>query len=47
MALGARLVVGPYLELFARESKPGWDCWAIRSPCLTMGPSKPADNRRA
>ena len=22
-----RLVAGPYLELFARETKPGWDCW--------------------
>jgi N6-adenosine-specific RNA methylase IME4 len=21
-----RLVAGPYLELFARETKPGWDC---------------------
>ena len=22
-----RLVVGPYLELFARQQRPGWDCW--------------------
>jgi N6-adenosine-specific RNA methylase IME4 len=22
-----RLVSGPYLELFGRETKPGWDCW--------------------
>jgi N6-adenosine-specific RNA methylase IME4 len=22
-----RLVVGPYLELFARQHRPGWDCW--------------------
>ena len=22
-----RLVAGPYLELFARETKAGWDCW--------------------
>jgi N6-adenosine-specific RNA methylase IME4 len=22
-----RLVAGPYLELFARETKQGWDCW--------------------
>lgn len=22
-----RLVAGPYLELFSRESRPGWDCW--------------------
>jgi N6-adenosine-specific RNA methylase IME4 len=22
-----RLVAGPYLELFGRETKEGWDCW--------------------
>lgn len=22
-----RLVPGPYLELFARTTRPGWDCW--------------------
>jgi N6-adenosine-specific RNA methylase IME4 len=22
-----RLVAGPYLELFARQSRPGWDSW--------------------
>lgn len=22
-----RLVPGPYLELFARQRRPGWDCW--------------------
>lgn len=22
-----RLVAGPYLELFARRDRPGWDCW--------------------
>ena len=22
-----RLVAGPYLEMFARESAPGWDAW--------------------
>jgi N6-adenosine-specific RNA methylase IME4 len=22
-----KLVAGPYLELFSRESRPGWDCW--------------------
>lgn len=22
-----RLVAGPYLELFARTQRPGWDCW--------------------
>jgi len=22
-----RLVAGPYVELFARQKRPGWDCW--------------------
>jgi N6-adenosine-specific RNA methylase IME4 len=22
-----RLVAGPYLELFARQRRPNWDCW--------------------
>jgi len=22
-----RLVCGPYVELFARERRVGWDCW--------------------
>jgi N6-adenosine-specific RNA methylase IME4 len=22
-----RLVDGPYIELFARETRDGWDCW--------------------
>jgi N6-adenosine-specific RNA methylase IME4 len=22
-----RLVAGPYVELFARQTRPGWDCW--------------------
>ena len=22
-----RLVAGPYVELFARQSRPGWDVW--------------------
>ncbi len=22
-----RLVAGPYVELFARQQRPGWDCW--------------------
>ena len=26
-----RLADGPYLEMFARESKPGWDCLGIKS----------------
>ena len=30
-----RLVDGPHVELFARDSKLGWDAWAIRSVSLT------------
>lgn len=22
-----RLIAGPYCELFARQNRPGWDCW--------------------
>jgi N6-adenosine-specific RNA methylase IME4 len=32
-----RLVSGPYLELFARESKPGWDCWGDQSGLFDQG----------
>jgi len=24
-----RLVDGPYLELFARQTRPGWDSWGL------------------
>ncbi len=33
-----RLVVGPYLELFARETKPGWDCWGDQIGLFNDGP---------
>lgn len=26
-----RLVTGPYVELFARESAPGWDSWGLEA----------------
>jgi N6-adenosine-specific RNA methylase IME4 len=26
-----RLVVGPYLELFGRETRAGWECWGNQS----------------
>lgn len=26
-----RLVAGPYLELFARQQRPGWTCWGAES----------------
>jgi N6-adenosine-specific RNA methylase IME4 len=33
-----RLVAGPYLELFARETKPGWDCWGNQAGLFNRGP---------
>jgi N6-adenosine-specific RNA methylase IME4 len=33
-----RLVAGPYLELFARETKPGWDCWGDQVALFDHGP---------
>ena len=32
-----RLVPGPYLELFARETKPGWDCWGNQPAFFDRG----------
>jgi N6-adenosine-specific RNA methylase IME4 len=32
-----RLVAGPYLELFARESKPGWDYWGDQAALFDGG----------
>ena len=32
-----RLVGGPYLELFARETKPGWDCWGNQAGLFDQG----------
>jgi N6-adenosine-specific RNA methylase IME4 len=32
-----RLVHGPYLELFARETKPGWDCWGNQVALFDRG----------
>jgi len=32
-----RLVKGPYLELFARETKPGWDCWGNQAGLFDGG----------
>jgi N6-adenosine-specific RNA methylase IME4 len=46
-----RLVDGPYLELFARETKPGWDCWGNQAQLFDQGsvstrrqPSRLVDN---
>jgi N6-adenosine-specific RNA methylase IME4 len=33
-----RLVKGPYLELFARETKLGWDCWGNQAALFDHGP---------
>jgi N6-adenosine-specific RNA methylase IME4 len=32
-----RLVGGPYLELFAREAKQGWDCWGNQVALFDQG----------
>ena len=32
-----RLVTGPYLELFARETKNGWDCWGNEAGLFDAG----------
>jgi N6-adenosine-specific RNA methylase IME4 len=33
-----RLVAGPYLELFAREIKRGWECWGNQVALFDRGP---------
>jgi N6-adenosine-specific RNA methylase IME4 len=40
-----RLVEGPYLELFARASRPGWDAWGAQGGLFDGGPV--ATRRRA
>jgi N6-adenosine-specific RNA methylase IME4 len=32
-----RLVKGPYIELFARETKKGWDCWGNQAGLFDGG----------
>jgi N6-adenosine-specific RNA methylase IME4 len=32
-----RLVAGPYLELFGRETKKGWDCWGNEAGLFDAG----------
>jgi N6-adenosine-specific RNA methylase IME4 len=34
-----RLVDGPYVELFARETKAGWDCWGDQIALFDRGPA--------
>lgn len=33
-----RLVNGPYLEVFARETKSGWSCWGDQAGLFNAGP---------
>jgi N6-adenosine-specific RNA methylase IME4 len=33
-----KLVDGPYFELFARQTKPGWDCWGNQVALFNQGP---------
>ena len=35
-----RLVEGPYVELFARETRPGWDAWGSELGIFDAGPVK-------
>ena len=41
-----RLLPGPYLELFARQSRAGWMASATRGSCLMAGPWSPAGGHR-
>jgi N6-adenosine-specific RNA methylase IME4 len=33
-----RLVAGPYVELFARQTRPGWDCWGDQTTRFNATP---------
>lgn len=33
-----QLCEGPYLEMFARESRPGWDTWGMQAGLFDAGP---------
>lgn len=33
-----QLAAGPYLELFARATRPGWDCWGLQAGLFDDGP---------
>ena len=43
-----RLVAGPYLELFARQRRQGWDCWGNETDKFKAvePPYEPAANSR-
>ena len=36
---------GPYLELFARQSRPGWDSFGNQEGLFDQGPVGPAGGR--
>jgi N6-adenosine-specific RNA methylase IME4 len=40
-----RLVDGPYIELFARETKRGWDCWGDQADLFDPG-NRPLTRRQ-
>jgi N6-adenosine-specific RNA methylase IME4 len=35
-----QLCEGPYLELFARQSRPGWDAWGMQAGLFDHGPRR-------
>ncbi|MFO1069673.1 MAG: MT-A70 family methyltransferase [Geminicoccaceae bacterium] len=35
-----RLAPGPYLEMFARETRPGWDSWGLQAGMFDEGPKR-------
>lgn len=35
-----QLCEGPYLEMFARESRPGWDAWGMQAGLFDAGPQR-------
>jgi N6-adenosine-specific RNA methylase IME4 len=35
-----RLARGPYLELFARQARPGWDRWGDQAVLFDAGPAR-------
>ena len=42
-----RLVAGPYAELFARQRRPGWDCWGNQVPPVDFNPDEPIEDLSA
>jgi N6-adenosine-specific RNA methylase IME4 len=40
-----RLVAGPYLELFARQQRPGWTCWGNETNKFNSVMGRPSSTR--